>query len=125
MYIGTRAATLIGHTTQACGVAVSESDDLAEALELRMKQLSADAQTLQSMDVRNVHAPPRATDSFSSADDDDIAAALARRVEGDDVEPIDDQAPLTGAGSPMQKLSMACSKQAKHVPTLNPFQEVR
>lgn len=81
-------------------VAVSDSDDLAEALELRMKQLSADAQTLQSMDTRSVRAPPSPIDSFSSADDDDIAAALALRLDGGDggdTEPIDDQAPLSGA----------------------------
>lgn len=95
----------MGHTTKACRVAVSESDDLAEALELRMKQLSADAQKLKSMDARKVRAPPSATDSFSSADDDDIAAALSMRVEGDDIEPVDDQAPLTGA-SAMQTSSM-------------------
>lgn len=61
-----------------------------------MKQLSADAETLQAMDVRSVRAPVDPDASFSSADDDDIAAALASRVDGGSAEPDDDEAPLTG-----------------------------
>lgn len=88
-------ALVITPMTNTRAVTESQSEDLAEALEQRMKQLSADAETLQSMGSVRPPADPNA--SFSSADDDDIAAALATRVDGGEAEPVDDEAPLTGA----------------------------
>eukprot|EP00892_Ulva_mutabilis_P012891 jgi/Ulvmu1/9975/UM059_0024.1 len=103
------ANPLITRTINTYFLAETQSEGLAEALELRMKQLSADAETLQSMDARSSSAPVDPNASFSSADDDDIAAALASRVDGGETEPADNQAPLTA----LELATLVTSKYGK------------